>query len=598
MKSVPAPFQQLRVAFSRALLSGVWTLLVLLLLATPLVAYDYSLRVVGPQTATQGYPLYLRIEAEVTEGQRMWVNYDVDTFDFALVGAGVNPGWGNTTWGPAPVNLKLEIPPTAKPGLYSVTITAESAGTIHSVKVPVEVVEPTAIRRVAQGRQSNADIEGWRSRMVEYGQKHCNQGLVARMGSWEGSIWYYDGDRVYQQMAKYLKDDKWLACAGYSRAVYRNYVLKANGKVPGYRVFPHGLFLEGSSNSKRALEALSKNSSYAHSAGAVDAAVARETAYLLSTFILTGDADRKLATSFALGHLDQWVNGKPYQPFMAGLTMAALIEVYELTGDVRIPVAVQKMLDAMWKGAWSSRAAAFNYWSNGSNPVPDLNMLIAPAFAWFYNVSGDALYLERGDQVFNGGVAGAWLEGGKQFSQNYRWSFDYLKWAGLAGSGAYRPPSKPEVASPKPVAKPVKIVAKPVQPVAVTPVKVVTKPVKPATVRLKPALCQRRLPTLTISPAKMTIAKVGRTQVITAEYKVAVSNNDSGACAASALSLALSVVRPSSMELSVSNVALKLEPGKSATTTVVGIAKQQSSGGPQIAATLSGSGLGVVSESR
>jgi hypothetical protein len=41
-------------------------------------------------------------------------------------------------------------------------------------------------------------------------------------------------------------------------------------------------------------------------------------------------------------------------------------------------------------------------------------------------------------------VQGAWLEGGKQFSQNYRWSFDYVRWrtepgpspdGGAGGSG-------------------------------------------------------------------------------------------------------------------------------------------------------------------
>ena len=551
-------------------------LLALLLFAIPLKAYDYSLRVIGPQTATQGYPLYLRIQAAVTEGERMWINYDVDTFDYALVGPGTDPAWGNSTWGPSHVNLKLEIPSSARPGFYAVTITAESGGVIHSVKAPVEVVAPVAIRNKTQRRQSNANIEEWKSRMVEYGQKHCDQSIIASLGSWEGNIWYYDGDRVYQQIAKYLRDDKWLDCAGYSRAVYREYVLKANGRVPGYRVFPHGLFMEGSSNSIWALELLSKNSSFAHTSGAIDAGLARETAYLLSTFILTGHVNRGLTTSFALGHLDQWVHGTPYQPFMAGLTMAALIEAYEATRDVRIPLAVQKMLDKMWEETWSSGHGAFKYWSNGSDAAPDLNMLIAPAYAWFYNISGDAAYLERGDQVFNGGVARAWLGGGKQFSQNYRWSFDYLKWSGLAGPSYYPPPSEPEVVTPT----------------------TVTTAVKPKTVVLKQTVCVPQLPTLAISPARIIRSKAGRDHVTTAEYQVTVSNNDNDACSASSLSLALSAVRPTSMELNVNDVHLKLDPGQSSATRVVGTVTRRSNGIPQIAATLSGSSLGAVSESR
>lgn len=576
MKFLSAPYQHQRMAFPKVSSSVSLALLFLLLLALPLRAYDYSLRVIGPRTATQGYPLYLRIQAAVTEGERMWVNYKVDAFDFALDGPGANPAWGNSTWGPSAVNLKLEIPSGFPPGSYVVTITAESGGVIHSVKAPVEVVAPTPIKRKGQGRQSNANIAEWTSQMVEYGQKHCDPRVVAKLGSWEGNIWYYDGDRVYQQIAKYLRDDKWLACAGYSRAVYRDYVLKAVGKVPGYRVFPHGLSMEGSSDSRRALEELSENSSYAYASGGIDVALSRETAYLLSTFILTGDSHQRLAASFALGHLDQWVHGKPYQPFMAGLTMAALIEAYERTGDVRIPAAVQKMLDKMWEEAWSSRAAAFTYWSNSSSPVPDLNLLIAPAYAWFYKISGDAVYLERGDQIFNGGVAGAWLDGGKQFSQNYRWSFDYLKWSGLDGSEYNPPPSEPEVVTRTPPAKPAR-------PVPVTP---------------EQPVCEPRLPTLAISLPKILPVRTGRDNVTMAEYQVTVTNNDAVACGAASFSLTFSVANPASMKLNVSDVRLKLEPGKSSTTRVVGMLRQRTNGKPEIAATLSGSSLGAVSASR
>jgi hypothetical protein len=43
-------------------------------------------------------------------------------------------------------------------------------------------------------------------------------------------------------------------------------------------------------------------------------------------------------------------------------------------------------------------------------------------------MTGDPVYQERGDLIFEGGVEGAWLDQGKQFSQNYRWSFDFVKW--------------------------------------------------------------------------------------------------------------------------------------------------------------------------
>jgi hypothetical protein len=60
--------------------------------------------------------------------------------------------------------------------------------------------------------------------------------------------------------------------------------------------------------------------------------------------------------------------------------------------------------------------------------APDLNLLIAPAYAWLYSRTGDTTYRDRGDQIFAGGVKGAWLDGSKVFNQNYMWSFDYVKW--------------------------------------------------------------------------------------------------------------------------------------------------------------------------
>ena len=60
--------------------------------------------------------------------------------------------------------------------------------------------------------------------------------------------------------------------------------------------------------------------------------------------------------------------------------------------------------------------------------APDLNLLIAPAFAWLYQRTGDTTYRDRGDQIFAGGVKGAYLDGAKQFNQSYMWSFDFVKW--------------------------------------------------------------------------------------------------------------------------------------------------------------------------
>jgi hypothetical protein len=122
---------------------------------------------------------------------------------------------------------------------------------------------------------------------------------------------------------------------------------------------------------------------------------------------------------------------------MVGLTTHALIRYAETTNDPRVLPAVKVALDELWERAWVPANQSFWYQNWISDPnltfpasegAPDLNLLIAPAFAWVYRQTGDVTYRDRADQAFAGGVKGAWLAGRKQFNQNYMWSFDYLKW--------------------------------------------------------------------------------------------------------------------------------------------------------------------------
>jgi hypothetical protein len=59
-------------------------------------------------------------------------------------------------------------------------------------------------------------------------------------------------------------------------------------------------------------------------------------------------------------------------------------------------------------------------------------------YAWLYQQTGSTKYRDMADTLFEGGVKGAWIMPGcdictdwgpaKQYNQNYRWSFDYVKW--------------------------------------------------------------------------------------------------------------------------------------------------------------------------
>jgi hypothetical protein len=296
---------------------------------------------------------------------------------------------------------------------------------------------------------------GWEAHMLQQGARFCNQADIdAAIGSGgvitEGNVWYYDGARVYDQIAVYTGDPSWYTCAGYSNQAYRDWVLATTagaqwpvGALGGWRVFPDGLLNDyrrtGDSNSRDAVIRLAQNSAFAGSGGAAPCITSRETAYIINAYLAAEDVgqprDPLLATAvnYALGHIDQWFVSRTcpdVMPFMVGLTMEALINYYEKTGDVRIPPQIRITADGLWSTAWVPASSSFYYESRGDQTVgiADLSLLIAPAYAWLWQKTGVAKYLDRGDQVFAGGVLYANFWSGKQFSQNYRWSFDYVKW--------------------------------------------------------------------------------------------------------------------------------------------------------------------------
>ena len=289
-------------------------------------------------------------------------------------------------------------------------------------------------------RKPIPELALWEENMKKYGAQHGDE---RDKGLWEGAVWYYDGGRVYYQIADYTGEPKWIQFAQNSEETYRKYVLDNNGKIPGWRVFPHGLYMDyqrtGDEKSKQAALLLAKNSAYARTGGSPGEDRSRETAYCINAYLVAEalgeprNPNLEKAVEWALGHIDQWFVqnvSRNWAPFMFGLTCEALISYYEqVKPDPRIPRAIQLGLDECWKRAWVEKDQAFFYRAdNPAKGAPDLNLLIAPAFAWVYLKTGDTMYRGRGDQVFAGGVKGAWLDGGKQFSQSYRWSFDYLKW--------------------------------------------------------------------------------------------------------------------------------------------------------------------------
>ena len=226
--------------------------------------------------------------------------------------------------------------------------------------------------------------------------------------------------------------------------------------MPGYFVFPHGLYQaylrnKNNTNAKAAALDLATQSAYAQVAGGVNDTIddvpLRETAFLVSAYRIAGYLGSPnpdlyaRAVNFLLGAIDQeFVSNTTtyHKPFMTGLAMEALIQYYGDSNDPRIPPAIKAAADWLWANATmpdpndpTGKSTTF-YYQSSDNPLvasPDLNLLIAPAYAWLYKLTGNPVYQQEGDALFQDGVTYACLKcDGKHFSQNYRWSFDYVNW--------------------------------------------------------------------------------------------------------------------------------------------------------------------------
>ena len=450
-------------------------------LATPASAADYMLSVTGPTHAVPGRSLFVALSGAMADAADQGIELTVSGLptgaDFTFpdmaascCGTKATGFWAYST--PFSSALELQIGASTPPGNYSIQISGKGKTTAAVVETTFDFVVDPVPSAPAPGPltlPAIPQLATWETQMTTFGKKHCDEATITANGLAETNVWYYDGIRVFYQIADYAHDTSFDACAGYVRAVYRDtYVIPNNGAVGGWRVFPHGLQMDyvrtQDDVSKQAALMLYEKGSYANGplAGIIDTSLSREVAYAINAKLVAGrlgEADPNLLEAYAdiaLGHIDMWFVSQNYTdriaPFMVGLTSEALIGWYEKTGDSRVPGAIKTALDAIWATLWDAGQKAFYYEQVKGQPpsslAPDVNLLIAPAFAWLYRQTADAKYRDAADQIFEGGVQSAWLDGGKQFNQNYRWSFDYVKWrtepattpdGGTGGSGGSSP---------------------------------------------------------------------------------------------------------------------------------------------------------------
>lgn len=269
---------------------------------------------------------------------------------------------------------------------------------------------------------------------------------------------YYDAIRVFYQAMETAPEASALWARGIVNAlsVFRDqYVLKNNGATAGWYIFSRGLRWnferDKDQKSAEAVILMSQNAPFAHDGAPVantqNALYARECSYVIQCYIdrLKIDGKRRPKLDFywpqAKDHVVQFCEKRiPHvEPFMLALSCEALIygveeKVFDSDID-EVHTLIDRAATFLWKEFWKPEAGGFLYtnvsgvWGN-STPTADLNLLVLPIFGWLFKETGESVYRERGDQIFAGGVRGAYLSRGKQFNQNYRWSRDYIKWTG------------------------------------------------------------------------------------------------------------------------------------------------------------------------
>jgi hypothetical protein len=315
--------------------------------------------------------------------------------------------------------------------------------------------------------------------------------LTPVSGAFQRGAWYYDGARVYYNIGDLLKDQvTYQQCVQNVNSVYRDgEVIHNNGAIPIFVGFSTGLMMDyqrtGNAADLTAINDLDLHTQPYRTGGNLVPVsyLQRETAYAFKfardavTLGQNNPRSGKSSTFWRgyyldhiIGHIDEICltgNFEYVTNFMSGLDADALIEYYEAGNhDPRIPAAIKCLADYYWNNQWNAIPAdpnSFPYDTyrtvENENPLnspasyfQDLNMMIAPMYAWLFKMTGLPQYQTEGDTIFEHGVL---MDGpiggpanelganngvpngnsGKDFSQNYMWGPSYVTWRSAPSTG-------------------------------------------------------------------------------------------------------------------------------------------------------------------
>jgi hypothetical protein len=373
------------------------------------------------------------------------------------------------------LTFRLRTQASTVPGRYSVSFTLETNGKRQTGTYEFKVLPPaTAPPRPKLADKPIPGLKTWEKQMVELGQKWCtyrdqqnmNGNFVDNWG-WTGDAWFYDGGRTFENIDSYTaaaghpNHPYWQHCAINLLDPYANWQVANNGNMAGFSTFTYGMgmnYLRTHADvMRKGISMLATVGPQHVGVGNVDPWGIRENSYRSNAWmtdemlgaprwpLLQRNIDK------IIGNLNMYARGQggAIHPFMMGIGMETLIHWYELTAaaghpDYRVIPAIKEGLDGVWKYSWMPKEHMLDYNRYRIPPNPNvgytaLNNLVSVAYAWYWLQTGDEEQRERGDQLFEHAFdsPGDFAWSGKQFSQEFEFSFDFVRFRqGLNGSTA------------------------------------------------------------------------------------------------------------------------------------------------------------------
>lgn len=363
---------------------------------------------------------------------------------------------GKLWCGYTPMYLHLILGSKGQPaGDYTFRFTLESVpagwttlggGGIQTLEIPLFIAQKP-LRVASDCTHPIPGMASWQQKMIKLADKWMPE-LLNPDNALGADNYYYDIASTYLEAGQYIHNSmKYWDVAYNSACRYREYLLgdcQPPGAAAPWSVFPRGIrqMFESTHDSSWAdlLKSMTSGG-WVACAGSPDPMLMRETAYAADVWIelewieagnreMLQRAISYLLTQFNLLCAQHFGKGEGMvcQPFFFGLAMQSLIDYYDFVADSRIPQALIGTCAWLWENAVNAKTGYVKYdvWA-GNESHTGLNPMMYNAWGFLYNVTGNDLYRQQGDILFEHQFDdGAWSWSPKQFAQIYRRSTDYV----------------------------------------------------------------------------------------------------------------------------------------------------------------------------